>query len=338
MRALTLTELDGLRSVPGRAALLYLTDRCPVGCAHCSVDSRLDSPTIVDRAAFRSIVTDLAAIDGLVVVGISGGEPFVERGALIEAVSLLADAGKLVVPYTSGIWARGGVPGWVGGVLSRSSSVVLSTDVFHLPGVDHATVVAAARAVVDAGAWLIVQVADAGDSVERARGALDEACGTRWDEVAELSVVPALHVGRGRDSVAAPTRRRPAVEFGMCEAAAAPVVRYDGRATACCNEEVITGLGPSRLSRDVSAAGGVAGALASFRDDPVLDAVRLVGLGTLAQLPRYAAAASGRYRTICELCWAVNEAAGTAGAAGDDDPATRALVAITSRLPGPHVR
>ena len=100
MRALTLTELDGLRSVPGRAALLYLTDRCPVGCAHCSVDSRLDSPTIVDRAAFRSIVTDLAAIDGLVVVGISGGEPFVERGALIEAVSLLADAGKLVVPYT----------------------------------------------------------------------------------------------------------------------------------------------------------------------------------------------------------------------------------------------
>ena len=49
-------EIEELRHDRGRSTLLFVTDRCPVGCAHCSVDSRRDSPTITDFELYGEIL------------------------------------------------------------------------------------------------------------------------------------------------------------------------------------------------------------------------------------------------------------------------------------------
>ena len=103
-------EIEEIRHTRGRSTLLFITDRCPVGCAHCSVDSRRDSATITDFALFSEILDWLCGQPELEVVGISGGEPFVERRGLTLAVEHLAGAGKRVVIYTSGLWGRRPLP------------------------------------------------------------------------------------------------------------------------------------------------------------------------------------------------------------------------------------
>src|SRR5690242_9306604 len=105
-RTLRFDEVNDIRYRRGNAVLLFLTDRCPVGCLHCSVDSRRDSPAVRDHALLRDIVGSLAGYERLSMVGISGGEPFVERRALSESVAALSAAGKHVVLYTSGLWAK----------------------------------------------------------------------------------------------------------------------------------------------------------------------------------------------------------------------------------------
>src|SRR3954447_20648827 len=101
MRRLTFAEVEAARSDRGRSVLLFITDRCPVGCAHCSVDSRADSPSISDFDLFEQIVDAICARPEVDVVGISGGEPFVERRGLALAARRVADSGKALVLYTS---------------------------------------------------------------------------------------------------------------------------------------------------------------------------------------------------------------------------------------------
>src|SRR2546430_12775423 len=105
MRRLSLAQVEEARQTLGQSVLLFLTDRCPVGCAHCSVDSRQDSPTISDFELFEQIVEALCTRPDLRLVGISGGEPFVERRGLMLASRRLIEAEKDVVVYTSGVWA-----------------------------------------------------------------------------------------------------------------------------------------------------------------------------------------------------------------------------------------
>ena len=133
-RASTWQAIDDIRNERGRSTLLFITDRCPVGCAHCSVDSRRDSPTITDFELFGEIVEWLVAQD-YDVIGISGGEPFVERRGLSLAARRITEEGKRLVVYTSGVWAkRPDPPAWIAEVLDRSTTVFLSTDAFHQAG------------------------------------------------------------------------------------------------------------------------------------------------------------------------------------------------------------
>ena len=82
---LTHAEVERCRRKPGESVLLFITDRCPVGCAHCSVDSRSDSPTISNFDLFAQLLDGICEQTDLQVVGISGGEPFAERRGLTLA-------------------------------------------------------------------------------------------------------------------------------------------------------------------------------------------------------------------------------------------------------------
>lgn len=302
-KRLGFSEIEALRRTRGRSTLLFITDRCPVGCAHCSVDSRRDSPRIADFQLFGEILDWLCDREQLEVVGISGGEPFVERRGLTLAVRRLTEAGKRVVLYTSGVWARRRVPpAWIREVLDASSTVLLSTDAFHQEQIDDATYVNAARAIAASGAWIIVQVIGIEPMVNRARELLRAAFGERYSDFAELRTTPALTAGRGAD-VFTRTERTLGHAFAPCTLVASPIVRYDGVVTACCNESVIMGFGPDRLRRLARSRTDVAAAIDAFQADPLLRAIGGAGPGALTSLPRFADLAGTEFKSICDLCW-----------------------------------
>jgi hypothetical protein len=303
-RILTHRDIGQVRASAGRSVLLFLTDRCPVGCAHCSVDSRADSPTISDRTLFGEIVDWLCDEPGLDVVGISGGEPFVERRGLELVSRRLEEAGRRQVVYTSGVWASGATtPRWIERVLARCSCVYLSTDAFHAEQVDDERYARAARAVAAAGAWIVVQVVGADRMVESALALLARAFGPRWEDFAEIVVTPALTHGRGASVFARAAALTPGHAYGPCALASSPVIRYDGLITGCCNESVVMDRGPQRLRRRAGSREEVAAAVAGLREDPLLRAIAGTGLGALTGHPRFADLAAERFASNCELCW-----------------------------------
>ena len=319
MSALTLAEVEDLRRTPGRSLLFYLTDRCPVGCDHCSVDSRQDSPRISDRETFTAMTEGIAALPDVRLVGISGGEPFVERAGLSQATATFAAAGKQVALYTSGVWARRAVPDWVRPILARAACVFLSTDSFHADALDDATFVRAAIAVVDQGTRLIVQVLDEPTTVERVDLLLEQAFGHHRPDGVETNVIPLLPTGRGAVLVPEPRRRR-LDGFGPCTLLTSPVVRYDGAVVACCNEQILTGHGPDRLRHRCTSPDDVAGGIAAFAADPLLRTMARTGTRAVAHHPRFDVprTASG----ICDACWHLQSEAGPLGSA---DPLLEAM-------------
>jgi hypothetical protein len=319
---LTLADIDAIRAQRQRSALLYLTDRCPVGCAHCSVSALPHGARPADPGLLRSLVEGICAAAGITLVGISGGEPFTERRALGEATGRLSAAGKRLVLYTSGNWGRddGTVPPWTTEVLRRTDTVVFSADRFHAATIPPARCVAALTAAAAAGSWIAVQAA--GDSAS-ADQLLTTAFGTGWRDRAEVRVTPLI--SRGRAAGRAATAGRPGRDYGPCRLASAPVIRYDGRLTACCDENVVTGAGAAHLHAAARTAAGLTSELDAFRDDPYLAAIGAAGPGALTRLPRYRHIGEARYDDICGACLAL-----LSSGAGQD-PAVRAIGLAAAR-------
>ncbi|MBB2910555.1 hypothetical protein FHS43_001818 [Streptosporangium becharense] len=318
---LRIAELDALRRQPGRSALLVVTDRCPVGCSHCSVASRPDGPRITDLALFEEVVEGLCADETLRVVGVSGGEPFTERRALSHAARRIHGSGKAFVPYTSGYWGAGGdPPAWIRSVLQLSACVVLGTDAHHTspPG----TVAAAARAVAAEGTWLVAQVLDDPAQIGAAEDLLTGALGGGWRDLAEIHAVPPLPYGRG-SAVFPAAARVPGARLGRCAIARTPTVRYDGRISACCNENVIMGAGPPGLHRVARDRDGVREALAAFAADPFFTVLGSLGTAALTALPRHRDLAAREFSGICGICWHLLRRV-----AGERDPLLRALALL----------
>jgi hypothetical protein len=329
MPRLRVEDLLRDRFTPGMSVLLFITDRCPVGCAHCSVDSRRESPTITDYALFGQLIDAICGDSSLKLVGISGGEPFVERRGLTLAMRRLGAAGKDIALYTSGVWARAGdQPAWIRDILPLASCVLLSTDGFHAETVDAARFTAAALAIRAAGVPVIVQVLNRPDEVDAAKALLTTAFGEGWAEWADLSYIEPLSYGRGETVFARPPAVA-AASIGACSLLAAPVVRYDGTITGCCNEPLIMGRGPDRLRRRVSSGAELTAALHAFRSDALLSVIATVGAGPVTAHPAYAHLASARVRGICDLCWRLQDA--TAAPLGDRSDPVLALLPLLAR-------
>lgn len=315
VRRLRVDQVRRERFTPGRSLLLFMTDRCPVGCGHCSVDSRPDSPRIRDFALFERLVDGICAEPDRRLIGISGGEPFVERRGLTLAMRRLAAADKDIVLYTSGVWARRGrQPEWITELLPLASCVFLSTDAYHADNIDDERYAAAARAVAEAGVPIAVQVIDVPEQVEAARHLLTRAFGPDWQRFADLTRTAPLAHGRGAD-LFAPPPLQPGATVGSCSLLTAPVVRYDGQLVACCNESVIMGRGPQRLRQTVRDAAELRRALADLDQDALLGAIATVGAGTVTALPEYSQLAAEPVRGLCDLCWRLQAA--TARPLGD---------------------
>lgn len=317
--------IERIRAARGRSILLFLTDRCPVGCAHCSVDSRPNSATITDFALFEDIVDWICEESSIEVVGISGGEPFIERRGLELASRRFSESGKAQVIFTSGVWATQANPlPWVREVLGRTSCVYLSTDAFHASTISDEQFIRAATVIASAGAWIVVQVIADGTEHERATGLLRDAFGEGWSDKCELNVVQPLVHGRGA-RVFRLHDMTLGQSFGPCSLVRSPMIRYDGRVSACCNESVIQNLGPSRLRRRAKSRTAMANAVSAFHRDALLRVIGDVGLGALTGHPRFSDLAKIRFRCNCDLCWEILHRAPNSA---ESDPLVNAIAAL----------
>jgi hypothetical protein len=194
--------------------------------------------------------------------------------------------------------------------------VVLSTDAYHAARVPEPRYLAALRATAEAGTWIAVQVIGTPAQTEAAERLLTAALGPSWRGRAEIRATELLSRGRG-----AGLRRdagQPGYTNGPCFLARTPVVRHDGRVTACCNEDVVTGAGPAALHAHADGGGELRAVLDAMADDPFLAVVAAAGPGALTRLPRYRALGEQAHPDICAACWAL------LGRGADSDPAVRA--------------
>ncbi|HEY1058502.1 MAG TPA: hypothetical protein VGE55_07210 [Limnobacter sp.] len=295
--------IEEIRTQAGKTVLLFITDRCPVGCAHCSVDSRSDSPCITNGPLFDTLLNTVCNMPSIEVVGISGGEPFVERKGLSVAVEQITQAGKDVVIYTSGVWAKqGNPPPWVNGILQKTATVVLSTDAFHQQHVSPAQWMHAAKTAAECGCWLIVQTLDTG----AAQALLEEAFGPEFTEYAEVVPLHPLRNGRGQQVFAAPIKQH-YTHFMPCKLAHTPVIRYDGRTSACCNEDVVMNQGPARFRSQASTSAELTDQWAAWQLDPLLSSLRNTGFDALMHHPKLKDLQDKKFGNACDLCWTIAE-------------------------------
>ncbi len=316
-RKLKFEEIELARRTPGRSLLLFMTDRCPVGCAHCSVDSRPNSPTISDFSKYEYIVNWISARPHLTTVGITGGEPFVERRGLTLAVENIAHAGKDIVLYTSGIWAKPKLAPWIREVLQQVNCVFLSTDSFHSKTVDDESFVKAAQTIAAEGTWLVIQVLAFPETVRRAHKLLEKAFGDDYNNYAELNLTQPLRNGRGV-SVFDERPGKLGRDFGRCHLLASPVIRYDGVVSACCNEGIIMDRNEPRLRRLFHSKQDIEQSILDFENDPLLQAFAQVGLGSVTSLPGLTDLANQEFANVCTLCSAIRQRMSEMGDSGND--------------------
>lgn len=309
MARLTLDRINEMRATPGRTGLLFITDRCPVGCGHCSVDSRPDSPSITDWETYERVVESLAT-SGYEAVAISGGEPFVERRGLPMAVERFREAGQEVILFTSGYWATQGrePKPWVREVLRQTATVFLSTDGYHEPGVGVTRFARAVQSAVEQGCHVVVQVLDGSRDLEIALEGVRTAFGDAAERHVEFSVITPLNRGRGKDLFQI-TRRVPAEQLPRCTLTGSPTLRYDGVFSPCCNESVLTGSGPAELRRPLTEGAGFQDLVEDAARHPVLRAVAGPDRTSVAAIPGCESLSEARFESICDLCWRATEAA-----------------------------
>nr|WP_230416044.1 radical SAM protein [Micromonospora tarapacensis] len=304
-----------------------VTDRCPVGCGHCSVDSRPDSPTVTDYELYEEVLAGIAASPTVEVVAISGGEPFADRRALQLAVSRFRAAGLSVVIFTSGYWAGGRrCQPWIERILAETSTVVLSTDSFHQGTVARQRFAQAAGFISRAGCRLVVQALDEADQLDGVRDTLVDLYGPDWPAHADLVTIPPLPHGRGQ-LVFQVTTRRPADQLPPCRLTRSPTVRYDGVVVPCCNERVVMGAGPAALRRRIADRYELLDVLDENWRSPVLAAVGAARPHLFAAAPGLADLASDRFESICGPCWRIHEEV-------DRSDRTRAVVAAIGNAYG----
>jgi hypothetical protein len=211
--------------------------------------------------------------------------------------------------------------------------VVLSTDAYHAARIAAPRYLAALRAAAESGTWIAVQVIGTPAQTAAAGRLLTAALGPSWPDHAELRATALLSRGRAAAAppadaspalppIPAPPPRQPGYSSGPCWLARTPVVRYDGRVTACCNEDVVTGGGPAALHGRANGAGELREALGAMAGDPFLAVVAAAGPGALTRLPRYREVGERTHPDICSACWAL------LGRGADSDPAVRAAARL----------
>ncbi|NEB37172.1 radical SAM protein [Streptomyces sp. SID14515] len=342
-----LAELVARRPFPAAGLLLGLTRRCPLRCAHCSTGSDLFTREEPDGGQLERFIGSFTEENRPDVVMLTGGEPLL-LPALAERLSTLARrAGSRTALLSGMFFARSGGR-WIGqggrggrrgaaippAILRAIRSVdhfSASLDVHHEREVPRADVFRALRRIRDEGVAVSLHLTGTGAADPYLAGltrAVEEEFGGR---------VPCL-VNEVRPFGRAAAWARPArtgpdpAAASPCSMAAWPVVAFDGRVLACCNQDTVDRRPvPAHLDLGHIGADDWATVRRRALDSPVLRMLRTVGPTHLAA--RYGSGPpAGSY---CDGCRALGgDEAVVAGARAVAGGAAGALLDLTAAVRG----
>ncbi|MEV5905944.1 radical SAM protein, partial [Streptomyces sp. NPDC052127] len=129
--AMRLAELMALRQKIVAGALVSLTERCPLSCAHCSTAATRRGRDL-DSAALLGFLRTFTPADRPDVLMLTGGEPLLRPGLVIEAAAAARARGTRTAVLSGAFFADGGsLPPTVCEVARAVDHFSLSLDAFH---------------------------------------------------------------------------------------------------------------------------------------------------------------------------------------------------------------
>ena len=301
---LGLGEFDRIRDRPYAAVGFVLTERCTAACRHCALSAGPGGRPAAEPSTVARWVRSVGEAPTTQAIGLTGGEPFLERAALEAALRAAHDTGLRTTVFTNAYWATGPQAACEAlAQLPRIDLLEISADVFHeefvpLENVRHA---AEAALGLGMGVWFQVAEVEAESFDTRLRGVL----GPRITGAAEFSQAAILDAGR---SLGAPWSdrppRTPELPAGACKRLGTPLVCPDGSVLACCSEYAYGESCPAALRLGTLEERSLSAMVQDAQSDPLLAALRALGPAYVADVARDSGWQGGRYRegNVCDLC------------------------------------
>ncbi|WGP10193.1 radical SAM protein [Streptomyces sp. SH5] len=343
-----LAELVARRPFPAAGLLLGLTRRCPLSCAHCSTGSGLSTRQEPDGRQLERFVGSFTAENRPDVVMLTGGEPLL-LPALAERLSTLArSAGSRTALLSGMFFARSGalpagrsgtarfgrrrsIPPAILRAIRSVDHFSASLDVHHEREVSRADVFRALHLVREEGVAVSLHLTGTGGS-DPYLADLTRAVEEEFGGHVPCLVNEVRPFGRAA-SWARATRTGPdPAAASPCSMAAWPVVAFDGRVLACCNQDTVDRRpAPAHLDLGHIAEDDWATVRRRALESPMLRMLRTVGPAHLA-----ARFGSGpRPGSYCDGCRALGgDEAVAAGARSVAGGAAGALLDLTAAMRG----
>lgn len=292
-----LAELLTQRARPAAGLLLALTDRCPLSCAHCSTDSRMDSPQ-PDGEPLLRLVGSFTAEDHPQLIFMSGGEPLLRPALVTELARLAGSTGTRSCLLSGMFFARQGVPAPIRRAIGNLDHFSASIDLFHEREVSRDLVFAALRVIADLVPAISLHIAAHDDGyVDTLLADVRRAFGTNIPAL----VTPVQPTGRATAFVS--QRADPQRGADPCEFASWPLVDIDGTVFACSRQSLARRHRPGHLVLGHAATDSWPQLLRRAEADPILRAVRVLGPVESARR------ANGRQCAgACQTCVALTDA------------------------------
>lgn len=310
-KRLGVREITSLSFQLHRVIYVSLTQKCPLRCAHCFVESGPERTEHADLEDFRRWIDSLVAAPSVEVVALSGGEPWSHPAALRYAIDACFRAEVYSMVCTSGFWAA--TPEKASRLLDsypRPNGLCLSTDVFHEPFVPLRHLRYAVEAAVERGIEVMYQIVDDDPEGSEFMQRFEREVGFDLVGREQVYVVNLAAVGRAAEelSLSRPSEGNGDLEHipdGPCPWLGAPWLHEDGVVCACSNLEVHrTPDHPLQLGHlnevDFPALSAATDA------DPYVQALRILGpRGLVEELPVESWGwdrAAFRGGGVCDLC------------------------------------
>lgn len=177
-----------------------LTQKCPIACRHCFVESGPRREERLPAAEFESWIAETARNPGVRAIAFSGGEPFSHPVALKAGLGACLAAQKYSMICSSGYWA--GSPDLAQRFLDRYpafSALWLSTDVFHEEFVPLRYLRIAAEVARTRGADVFFQIVDDDAENSEFMRRFEDAVGFDLAPKDNIYIAPLARIGRGRE-------------------------------------------------------------------------------------------------------------------------------------------
>lgn len=243
---MNLTDITRLTFQFHRAIYVSLTEKCPIRCRHCFVESGPRRTEQAELSAFKGWIDGVVADEAIEVLIFSGGEPYSHPQALRYGLQASLDAGRYSVVCSSGYWAKSVRSAEkLLDAYPRMGCLLLSTDVFHEEFVPLTWLRNAAEAAAARGIDVAFQIVDEDSDDSEFMRRFERDVGFDVAPPEQIFFAPLDMVGRAAKEVDAPLVQITKAGGSISDVPSAPCpwlgtpwLREDGVLCACPNTEV----------------------------------------------------------------------------------------------------